>query len=115
MRSGVLAAVAEFPLPNIFMLLAAAGVSAAAAYILTVFFAKTGKYVAKVNQKMLSASVLIFLIVLTAVFSGPFGLMLLVLSAAVGWLPAKLGIPRLYCMGAIMLPVMLFSFQLLQF
>ena len=114
MRSGALAAVAEFPLPNIFMLLAAAGASAAAAYMLTVLFSKTGKYIAKVNQKMLSASVLTFLIILTAVFCGPFGLMILILSTAVGWIPAKLGIPRLYCMGAIMLPVMLFSFGLLQ-
>ena len=114
MRSGALAAVTEFPLPNIFMLLAAAGASAAAAYMLTVLFAKTGKYIAKVNQKMLSASVLTFLIILTAVFCGPFGLMILILSTAVGWIPAKLGIPRLYCMGAIMLPVMLFSFGLLQ-
>ena len=114
MRSGALAAVAEFPLPNIFMLLAAAGASAAAAYMLTVLFSKTGKYIAKVNQKMLSTSVLTFLIILTAVFCGPFGLMILILSTAVGWIPAKLGIPRLYCMGAIMLPVMLFSFGLLQ-
>jgi len=114
MRSGALAAAAEFPLPNIFMLLAAAGASAAFAYVLTVIFAKTGKYIAKVNQKMLSASVLIFLIILTAVFCGPFGLMILILAAAVGWIPAKLGIPRLYCMGAIMIPVMLFSFGLLQ-
>ncbi|HJJ87612.1 MAG TPA: tripartite tricarboxylate transporter permease [Methanocorpusculum sp.] len=114
MRSGALAAVAEFPLPNIFMLLAAAGASAAAAYMLTVLFSKTGKYIAKVNQKMLSASVLTFLIILTAVFCGPFGLMILILSTAVGWIPAKIGIPRLYCMGAIMLPVMLFSFGLLQ-
>ncbi|HJJ62379.1 MAG: tripartite tricarboxylate transporter permease [Methanocorpusculum sp.] len=114
MRSGALAAVAEFPLPNIFMLLAAAGASAAAAYMLTVLFAKTGKYIAKVNQKMLSASVLIFLIILTAVFCGPFGMMILILSTAVGWIPGKLGFPRLYCMGAVMLPVMLFSFGLLQ-
>ncbi len=114
MRSGALAAVAEFSLPNIFMLLAAAGASAAAAYMLTVLFAKTGKYIAKVNQKMLSASVLIFLIILTAVFCGPFGMMILILSTAVGWIPGKLGFPRLYCMGAVMLPVMLFSFGLLQ-
>ena len=114
MRSGALAAVAEFPLPNIFMLLAAAGASAAAAYMLTVLFSKTGKYIAKVNQKMLSASVLTFLIILTAVFCGPFGLMILILSTAVGWIPGKLGFPRLYCMGAVMLPVMLFSFGLLQ-
>ncbi|HJJ81831.1 MAG TPA: tripartite tricarboxylate transporter permease [Methanocorpusculum sp.] len=114
MRSGALAAVAEFPLPNIFMLLAAAGASAAAAYMLTVLFAKTGKYIAKVNQKMLSASVLIFLIILTAVFCGLFGMMILILSTAVGWIPGKLGFPRLYCMGAVMLPVMLFSFGLLQ-
>ncbi len=114
MRSGALAAVAEFPLPNIFMLLAAAGASAAAAYMLTVLFAKTGKYIAKVNQKMLSASVLIFLIILTAVFCGPFRMMILILSTAVGWIPGKLGFPRLYCMGAVMLPVMLFSFGLLQ-
>ncbi|MBR4988243.1 MAG: tripartite tricarboxylate transporter permease [Methanocorpusculum sp.] len=114
MRSGTLAAVAEFPLPNIFLLLAAAGAAACLGYLLTVIFSRAGQYASRMNQRHLSAAVLVFLILLTAVFCGPFGLMLLVLASAVGWIPAKLGVPRIYCMGAIMLPVMLFSFGLLQ-
>ena len=114
MRSGTLAAVAEFPLPNIFLLLAAAGVAAVLGYLLTVLFSRAGRYAAQANQKALSAGVLIFLILLTAVFCGPFGLMLLVLASAVGIIPAKLGVSRIFCMGAVMLPVMLFSFGLLQ-
>ena len=114
MRSGTLAAVAEFPLPSIFLLLAAAGVAAVLGYLLTVLFSRAGRYAAQANQKALSAGVLIFLILLTAVFCGPFGLMLLVLASAVGIIPAKLGVSRIFCMGAVMLPVMLFSFGLLQ-
>ena len=114
MRSGTLAAVAEFPLPNIFLLLAAAGVAAVLGYLLTVLFSRAGRYAAQANQKALSAGVLIFLILLTAVFCGPFGLMLLALASAVGIIPAKLGVSRIFCMGAVMLPVMLFSFGLLQ-
>ena len=114
MRSGTLAAVAEFPLPSIFLLLAAAGVAAVLGYLLTVLFSRAGRYAAQANQKALSAGVLIFLILLTAVFCGPFGLMLLALASAVGIIPAKLGVSRIFCMGAVMLPVMLFSFGLLQ-
>ncbi len=114
MRSGTLAAVAEFPLPNIFLLLTAAGAAAVLGYLLTVLFSRAGRYAAQMNQRAVSAGVLLFLILLTAVFCGPFGLMLLILASAVGSIPAKLGVPRIYCMGAVMLPVMLFSFGLLQ-
>ena len=114
MRSGTLAAVAEFPLPNIFLLLAAAAASAVLGYLLTVLFSRAGRKAAQVNQKTLCLVVLIFLILLTAVFCGPFGLLLLILASAVGVIPAKLGVSRIFCMGAVMLPVMLFSFGLLQ-
>ncbi len=112
MRSGTLAAVSEFPLPNIFLLLAAACLAATLGYILTIYSARIGRYSAQINQKILSGVVLIFLIVLTALFSGVFGLLILILATAIGFLPARLGVPRIYCMGAIMLPVMLFSFGL---
>ena len=114
MRSGTLAAVAEFPLPNIFLLLSAAAISAVLGYLLTVLFSRAGRKAAQVNQKALCLVVLIFLILLTAVFCGPFGLLLLILASAVGVIPAKLGVSRIFCMGAVMLPVMLFSFGLLQ-
>ena len=57
----------------------------------------------------------IFLVVLTALFCGPFGLFILVLASAAGMVPALLGISRLYGMGVIMIPVMLFTLGILSF
>lgn len=114
-RSGTLATVAEFTLPNIFMLLMAAAVAALAGYFLTVIFSRASNIFARVNQKMLSILILVFLVLLTFLASGVFGMLLLSIATAVGYLPAKLGISRIYCMGAIMVPVMLFSMGILQF
>ncbi|NLB01356.1 MAG: hypothetical protein GX837_10475, partial [Methanomicrobiales archaeon] len=41
---------------------------------------------------------------------GPFGGLVLVLATAVGYVPSLVNIRRVYCMGAIMVPVMAYSF-----
>ncbi|KUG21238.1 hypothetical protein ASZ90_009009 [hydrocarbon metagenome] len=53
-----------------------------------------------------------FIAVLTFVLCGPFGLLVLALATAIGLVPHLVNIRRVYCMGAIMLPVMLYSFGL---
>ena len=115
MRSGSMAALASFDLPNIFLMLAAAGAAALFGYFATVALSRSGKLFARINQKGLSVAVLIFLVVLTALFCGPFGLFILVLASAAGMVPALLGISRLYGMGVIMIPVMLFTLGILSF
>ena len=115
MRSGAMVALASFDLPNIFLMLAAAGAAALFGYFATVLFSKASTFFARINQKRLSFAVLIFLVVLTALLCGPFGLFILVLATAAGMVPVMLGVSRIYGMGAVMIPVMLFTLGILSF
>jgi putative membrane protein len=54
--------------------------------------------------------VILFVIVLTGILTGPFGLFILVLATALGLVPHFINLPRVYCMGAIMVPVIVYSF-----
>jgi putative membrane protein len=51
--------------------------------------------------------------ILTFLFSGPFGLLILCLATAVGIVPPLVNVPRLFAMGAVMLPVICFSLGIL--
>jgi Predicted membrane protein len=109
MRSGSMAVLAEFELPPVLFIVFAAGAAALLGFLLTLLFSKTSKYAARINQRYLSLAVLILLIVLTILFSGWFGAVILILASALGRLPTLTDIPRIFCMGAIMVPVMLYS------
>ena len=113
MRSGSMVVLAEFDLPPVTMVLFAAGAAALLGYILTVVFSKGSRLVPRVNQRVLSLVVLIFLVVITILFSGWFGAVIMVIATLVGRLPTLADVPRIFCMGAIMVPVMLFSFGFL--
>lgn len=113
MRNGSMAVFAEFELPPITMILFAAGAAALIGYFLTLLFARTSHFVPKINQRVLSLTILILLLVFTLLFCGWFGAVLLILSSLAGRLPALTDIPRIFCMGSIMLPVILYSFGLL--
>jgi putative membrane protein len=54
-----------------------------------------------------------FMAGLTLLFTGPFGLIILVLATALGVIPPLVNVPRLFLMGSVMLPVICFSFGIL--
>jgi putative membrane protein len=54
--------------------------------------------------------VILFVVILSILLTGPFGLVVLILATALGLVPHLVNVPRMYCMGAIMIPVMLYSF-----
>ncbi|HJJ48281.1 MAG TPA: tripartite tricarboxylate transporter permease [Methanocorpusculum sp.] len=113
MRSGSMAVLAEFELPPVLMIVFAAGAAAMLGFFLTIAFSKSSKVVARINQRYLSFGVLVFLVVLTMLCTGWFGIVIMLLAAALGRLPVLCGLPRIFCMGAIMVPVMLFSLGLI--
>jgi putative membrane protein len=47
---------------------------------------------------------------LCIVLTGPFGLVILILATVLGLVPHLANVSRVYCMGAIMVPVILYSF-----
>ncbi len=112
MRNGVMAALSELPLPSMSELTVIGVLAACAAYIVTVWLSQSAHHLSGLDGKLLNCAVLVFIVALCAVFTGPFGILILILATAVGLVPYLVNIPRMYCMGAIMLPVMLYSFGL---
>ena len=55
-------------------------------------------------------AVLALIVILVLLFTGPFGLAVLVISAAVGRIPPALGVSRVCLTGCLMVPVVLNTF-----
>lgn len=115
MRSGAMVTLASFDLPSVYLLVLAAGAAALAGYLVTVSSSKLSRVIMHLDQKIIARGVLLFLVGMTVIFCGPFGVSILILSTLVGLVPGMADIPRIFCMGAIMLPVMLFTLGILNF
>lgn len=115
MRSGAMVTLASFDLPSVYLLVLAAGAAALAGYLFTVSSSKLSRVIMHLDQKIIARGVLLFLVGMTVIFCGPFGVLILILSTLVGLVPGMADIPRIFCMGAIMLPVMLFTLGILNF
>ena len=115
MRSGAMVTLASFDLPSVYLLVLAAGAAALAGYLVTVSSSKLSRVIMHLDQKIIARGVLLFLVGMTVIFCGPFGVLILILSTLVVLVPGMADIPRIFCMGAIMLPVMLFTLEILNF
>lgn len=110
MRNGVMAAIAEIPLPSMGSLMVIGILAACAAYFITIRLSASAWRLNGIDSGNLNRMVIAFIVLLSIVLSGPFGFCILLLATAVGLVPHLVNVPRMYCMGAIMVPVMLFSF-----
>jgi len=112
-RNGVMAAISALEdMPPATAILLAGALAAVGAYLLTILFSRAAGLFSGVNVTALNRAVIIFIVLLSFVLCGPFGILVLLLATAVGCVPALVNIRRVYCMGAIMLPVMVYSFCL---
>jgi putative membrane protein len=112
MRNGVMAALAELPLPSMGELMVIGVLASCAAYIITVRLSASAHLLNGFDSSVLNRGVIVFIVLLSIVLTGPFGLFILLLATTVGLVPHLVNVPRMYCMGAIMIPVMLYSFGL---
>ena len=110
MRNGVMAALAEIPLPSMGELMIVGVLAAGAAYIITVRLSASAYRLIGFDSRPLNRTVIAFVVLLSIVLTGPFGLCILLLATAVGLVPHLVNVPRMYCIGAVMVPVMLYSF-----
>jgi putative membrane protein len=110
MRNGVMAALSELTLPSISGLMVAGILAACAAYGITVWLSRYAPVINAIDSQLLNRGVIIFVILLSALLTGPFGLIVLALATGLGLVPHFINLPRVYCMGAIMVPVMFWSF-----
>jgi putative membrane protein len=112
MRNGVMVALATMELPPFSALLAAASIAAFLAYLLTLFFSRSATRFNGLAVRHLNFAVILFIIVLSFAITGPFGMLVLVLATALGLVPSLLNLPRVTCMGAVILPVLFLALGL---
>ena len=84
-------------------------ISAALATIITLKFTKIAlSFLKKINYQKLCIATSIFLFILTIVFSGLIGILVLITSLSIGFIPNKIGIKRTHMMGCLLVPTILF-------
>ncbi|MFA5253914.1 MAG: tripartite tricarboxylate transporter permease [Methanoregula sp.] len=109
-RNGVMVALAELPLPSMSELVVIGVLAACLAYVVTISLSRSAGWLNGINGTMLNRAVIIFVVGLCILLTGPFGIFILVLATLLGLVPHIINVSRVYCMGAIMVPVILYSF-----
>lgn len=110
MRNGVMAAIEGLALPSMGELMVAGVMAACVAYLVTVGLSRFAVCFSAIDSSALNRAVIVFVVALSAILTGPFGLLVLVLATGLGLVPRFINLPAVYCMGAIMVPVILWSF-----
>jgi putative membrane protein len=109
-RNGVMVALSSQPLPDPGILLIGGIGAAIIAYIATISLSRLAYLFSGLNIRWLSGGVIGLVVALSFILTGPFGLLVLVCATAIGLVPQMVNIRRVFCMGAVMIPVMLISF-----
>jgi putative membrane protein len=109
-RNGVMVAIASLEAPPVTVLLAGAALAALIAFLLCIWFSGKAGIISGLERRRLNTGVIVFLVLLSFLLAGPFGITILLLATLVGMVPDLVNVPRVHCMGAVALPVILFSF-----
>ncbi|HWQ67415.1 MAG TPA: tripartite tricarboxylate transporter permease [Methanospirillum sp.] len=108
-RNGVMVALSSLdPPPFVMILMLSSGV-ALIAYLLTIRFANSARFFSGIDSRNMNTIIAAVVVVLCAIFTGPFGLFILACSCGIGLVPYLLNIPRVSCMGVVTVPVILIS------
>ena len=110
MRNGVMVALSALPLPSASALFVVGVAAACAAYVITVILSRSAHHLGGIEGRWLNSAVIAFVVAICLLLTGPFGGFVLLLATLIGLVPHMVNVPRLYCMGAVMVPVMLYSF-----
>ena len=108
-RNGVMVALSSLDVPPFPALLTVCAGASLIAYLITIRLAGCASMFSGVDGRMINTLVGGFVILLSALFTGPFGLLILGCATGIGLVPYLLNLPRVTCMGAVTLPVILYS------
>lgn len=112
-RSGVAVFAGKFlPFLNqqqLWLLLIAALVAGCISVFLALFFARIFvKKVMKINYKWLCFSIILFIVALSLIISGPISLIVIAVGASIGIVTSIIGIKKIHMMGSLLLPVIFY-------
>lgn len=111
-RNGVMSALSTLEVPPVHVILAAGALAGCAAYLITLAVSHRAGALSGLDSRILNRAVMAGIIILCAVLTGPFGLFVLVLATLAGMLPDICEVPRVACIGAVTLPVILFTLDI---
>jgi putative membrane protein len=101
--------IGEINQSTVIIFLASALIAGALAVILGINISKTFcRIIVKVNYKFLILSIISFITVLTFVFDGLLGLLILMTATGIGITTSEIGIGKNHLMGCLIIPVILF-------
>ena len=112
-RNGAIVAVMEIlqsiSINELVVFLCAALITGGIATFLALFITRGfSKLINKINYRKLCISIIALISVLVLYFSGFIGVLILVVSTAIGIVPALIGVKRSNAMGCLLLPVILY-------
>jgi len=112
-RNGSIVAISQLidgvNLPVVILFLAATLVSGSIAVFATLKLARVfSTYITKIDYKKLVIGIILFITAMVFVLTGPLGLLVLIVSTAVGIIPAEIKVTRTHGMGCLLLPVILY-------
>ncbi|MEI6292477.1 MAG: tripartite tricarboxylate transporter permease, partial [Methanomicrobiales archaeon] len=93
-------------------LLVSGALAACLAYPVTIWLSGYADRLNGIDGTLLNYTAIGLIVVISFLIAGPFGLFILLLAVIVGHLPRMVNISRVFCMGAIMVPVILYSFAI---
>jgi putative membrane protein len=108
-RNGVMVALSSLDLPAYPILLTVCVCASLVAYIITVRLAGCASFFSGIDGRLINTLVGGFVIFLCVAFTGPFGLFILACATGIGLVPHLLNLSRVTCIGAVTLPVILYS------
>jgi len=99
----------ELTLINLSYIIATIIVAGIISFFITIFIAKlTAKNIHKINYSKLSITILVVLLIITIIFTGPIGVLIFITATSLGISTILLGIKRMHLMGALLVPTILF-------
>ena len=111
-RSGLAIAIdqiASVGLGEVVFITAVALVSIGVAVVLTLLLAKKSlSLISHLDYSLVSKIIIVFIVILVAVFTGVLGLLILVICTALGIFTNLVGVKRANLMGVLLLPTILF-------
>jgi putative membrane protein len=111
-RNGLMVAVGSLDYTSLYVFIASFLLGLLPASILVLVLSEKVLSVLSGSYRLVLAGVLSFLVVLSVLLGGVWGLAVLFVSAGLGVLAAVLGVRRTQCMGMLILPTLLFYFRM---
>ena len=90
------------------LILMSTAIASMAGYILTIWSGKLmTSMVSRIDERRMNRAVIVLLIILVSLLTGPSGLLVLVCAIAIGQIPTEWGTGRTVLCGCLILPVLL--------